>query len=132
MNKEVSPRYQTLTDGVMTGTTVLTSVPTGIGYRDSISIQLIWTGTPVGTFSIEGSVNYNPGLPQSGSGPVNAGTWDPLPVVTESGVVPAAAGSANSNLVNLEWLGFPWIRAVYTNASSTGVLNVWIYAKSAG
>ena len=132
MLKEVSPRYQTLTDGAMASTDVLTSTPTGIQYKDSFAVHLIWTGTPVGTFAIQGSVDYNPGLPQSGAGPYNAGHWEPLPLVDQFGIAPVAAGSANSNLINLEFMGFPWIRAVYTNASGTGVLNIWIYAKSAG
>lgn len=127
MLKEISPVYQNIVNGVMTGTTVILSVPTNITYKDSIAIQLQWTGSAVGTFEVQGSLDYNPGAPQSG-GTANAGNWISLTLSPS----PAASGTASQILINLNQLSFPWIRVKYTNASSTGTLNGYISAKSLG
>ncbi len=111
----------------MTGTTVLTSLPSNIKYKDSVAVQLSWTGTPTGTFAVQGSVDYNPGQPQSGGGQ-NAGHWTAIPLSPP----PIASGSADQILMNLDQLAFPWIRVVYTNVSGTGVLTGYISAKSLG
>lgn len=130
-SKSASIYNKAFDNAVMTGTDALTSVVTGIIYRDSVSYQFVWTGTPTGTFSLQGSNDYNPGTPQSGGvqdGPANSGTWTAIALSS----TPAASGSAGNALVNLNQLGFAFIRAVYTNASGTGVLNGTVVTKSLG
>lgn len=130
-SKQVSPPYQNFTSASMTGTATLTSSVTNILYRDNISIELDWTGTPTGTFFIEGSNSYNPGIPQAGGGPdgpASTGTWTALTLSPN----PVAGGSASNLLINLDDLAFAWIRVRYTNSAGSGTLNGWIAAKSKG
>jgi hypothetical protein len=131
MLKEITPSYPIFNNASMTGSTTITSLQTNVGYKDSVSIELVWTGTPTGNFFVQGSNSYNPGTPQTGT--PNAGTWTTIPVVDPTtGQTPQASGQAGQNLINLKQAGFPWIQVVYTNASGTGTLNAVIYAKSLG
>lgn len=129
-DKAISEPYKVITDGAMTGTAVVTSLPTNIKYRDSVAYQAKWTGTPNGTFTVEGSVDYNPNLPQAQNptGTTASATWTPVTLSP----VPVAAGVAGDVLINLNQLSFAWIRLVYTNASSTGTLQAYVMAKSLG
>jgi hypothetical protein len=115
----------------MTGSATLTSNVTNVMYRDSVAIQLQWSGTPNGTFYVQGSLDYNPGTPQSEGG-VNAGTWTTVPVVDVNNNPPVASGSAGSILINMNQVAFPWLRVQYTNSSSTGTLTGYVGAKSLG
>lgn len=112
----------------MSGLITVTSLPTGIQYKDSVGYQFQWTGTPAGSFAIQTSADYNPGLPQSG-GAYNAGNWNsyslsPAPVASGSGSYLAT--------VEISQCSMPWIRAQYTNSSSSGVLTGYIFCKSLG
>lgn len=128
MLKEVTPVNQVFTNGTMSGTTTITSLASNISYKDSIAYQLNWTGIPTGTFSVQGSVDYNPGLPQSNGG-FNPGHWTALTLSPS----PAATGSGSSQiLINMNQLAFPWIRIQYTNTTSSGVLSGYLFAKSLG
>lgn len=102
---------QVITNGVMTGTNVLTSTTPNTECMDSASVHFIWTGTPNGTFAVQGS-NDN-------------ATWTD---VTLSSAI-TAAGSASSALINLFPWPFKYFRCTYTNSSSTGTLNAYFLAK---
>lgn len=136
MLKEVTQPYQNFTNAVMTGTTTLTSPVTSILHKDTVQVQLQWTGSPVGTFQIQACSDYKPALAQTpGFGAPNSGTWSTLPVQdpttgTTYTSVPTSAGSPIS--VNLTQLGHTSIQVVYTNTSGTGTLNGFITAKSLG
>lgn len=127
--KHASPPFQLCASVSMSGTTAYTSSVTSIIYRDSISYQAAWTGIPTGTFDVQGSIDYNPGLPES-AGPTNAGTWDSIPLTPS----PAATGSGGANhvLMNLNQLGFAYTKVVYTNSTGSGVMALWTSAKSLG
>lgn len=133
--KNIIPIYQNfspaLGNNIMTGTNIVLSPPTDILRKDNVSYQLTWTGNPVGSFAVQGSIDYNPGLPQSG-GHFNAGTWTTVPVVDQNGAPPTASGSAGQILMDLTEFSFPWIRIQYTNASGAGVLTGYISGKSVG
>lgn len=137
-NKSILGVYQNfssaLANQTMTGTSVITSPQTNITYKDNIGVQLQWTGTPTGTFTVQGSLDYNPGLPQSGgaTGGANAGVWTTINAVDQSGNPPVAAGAPGQILMNLQELCFPWLRIQYTNASGTGTLTGYISGKSIG
>lgn len=133
MSKSVTDPYPVfsaaLGNQTMTGTNVLTSVVTSIKHRDTVAYQLQWTGTPAGTFGVQVSNDYNPGLPESaqGSGALNNGTW------TDVTLTPTPTTSGNtSGTINLTQLGSVNVRCIYTNASSSGVLTGFISAKSLG
>lgn len=134
MRKEVSAPYQIFTNQTMSGTTVITSSVTGILYRDSVGIQLQWSGVPQGTFEVQGSIDYNQGIPQS-AGTQNAGNWVSLPLTfnsVTSTAITVGSGTTQPILVNLNQLAFPSIRTIYTNSTSSGVLNGYLSAKSLG
>lgn len=127
--KMVSPPFNICASVSMTGTLAYTSSVTGILYRDSISYQFAWTGTPSGNFDIQGSIDYNPGLPES-AGSLNAGTWTSVPLTPVATIT--GSGGAVNVLANLLDLGYPYSRFVYTNSTGSGVLGCWVAAKSFG
>ena len=101
----------------------ITSSATNINFLDNASIQLNFTGAPVGTFAVQGSLDYSPGI--NNDPLANAGNWVDLPL----SVTPTASGSPDVILMDLSMLPFPWIRVVYTRTSGTGSLNYYIVAK---
>lgn len=114
--------YHMITNGAMTGTSVITSPAVHILNLDNVYMQLDFTGTPTGTFDVQVSGDHRED--QEGNVLV-AGHWISLVLSP----VPAAAGSANDIGIDLNQLGAPWIRVVYTNASGTGVLNAFVSGK---
>lgn len=115
----------------MTGTTVISNTPSEIKHKDNIFYQLSWTGNPVGTFAVQVSADYNPGLPQT-DGALNNGTWTTVPAVDQSGNPGAASGSAGVLLYDLQEISAPFIRVQYTNSSGTGALTGYVFGKSLG
>lgn len=105
----------------MTGTTVITSHVMDFRLLRAGSIQCIWTGTPNGAFSLQGSLDYQL---DPGGNVLKAGTWDDLGVT-----LGAAAGSAGSDLLDIAVTGIPWLRIQYTNTSSTGTLTIYGHGK---
>lgn len=99
-----------------------TSAIIEIKQQDNIGIQLNWTGTPVGAFDVQISIDHE----QDMNGNVTvAGNWVSL------GLSPAisAAGSADSAYVDLNQMSASYIRVVYNRTSGTGTLNGFITAK---
>lgn len=107
----------------MTG--ALTSQAIALTQVDNVAVQLAWTGSPTGTFTVQGSIDYVP-LPGGGSS-LNAGTWTTITLPTTA----ATGGAAGTLLINMNDLGFPWMRVVYTPTSGTGTLTVaQLYGKA--
>lgn len=102
--------YSVITNGSMAGN--LTSAVTDIRYLDDVCYQIVWTGTPTGTFQVQGSLDQV--------------TWNTLSLTP----APAATGSAGNYLVDLEGLSFPYIRTTYTFTSGTGTLNILVGGKA--
>lgn len=99
----------------------LTSTPVNIQYLDNIVFQAIFTGSPVGIFSVQSSLTYN----QDANGNIlNAGTWTALTLNPTPSI--AAAGNL---LIDMNQLSMPWIRLVYTKTSGTGTLNAYVGGK---
>lgn len=127
MLKEVTPVYKNIDAQAMSGTNTITSAVTNVVYKDSVAIQLNWTGDPVGTFTVQGCLDYVPSNPQGGGTP-NSGTWDDIPLTG----IPAAAGVADTIIINMQQVAWPYIRVIYTNISGSGTLNGYISGKSLG
>lgn len=104
--------FQLITNGVMTGTAIVTSPTQNVLNTDNQGLQITWTGTPTGVISILGSIDnvnfyalsFNPALIQP-------------------------AGAAGGYLVNLNQFPWPYLQVQYQNTSSTGVLNVFLCSK---
>lgn len=120
-NKNLLLKKQIFTSASMAAS--LTSTVTEIQFLDNIGIELVFTGSPFGTFSVQGSVNYA----QDALGNVtNAGNW----VSVTLSPAPVASGSGDQILIDMNQLSFPWIRAIFTRSSGTGTLNGFICGKS--
>ena len=104
--KSVLKPYAVVTNGDMSSD--VTSSVTDVTPIESVSYQIVYTGTPTGTFTVEGSHDEV--------------TWEAL--VLSADIL--AAGSADNHLINLTDLGFPKIRLKYTASSGTGTLNATI------
>lgn len=104
--------FQCISAQSMTGT--VTSAITNIQFHDNVSYHIDWTGTAVGAFSVQTSIDG-----------VN---WDTLPLSP----TPAAAGVAGSGTIECSQMAQTFIQLIYTPTSGTGTLNAVISAKSNG
>lgn len=112
--------FQTLASVSMTSN--VTSSATNISYLDNVGVQLNFTGSSVGSFSVQVSIDYA----QDTQGAVtNPGTWVPLTLSP----TPSANAQAGSIYIDLNQLSAPWIRTTYVANSGTGTLSSYITAK---
>jgi hypothetical protein len=121
-----TPHYQkrVITDGAMAGTDVLTGDWVSLRGMSKISFQAIWTGTPNGAFSFEvtNAKAADTGVPPSTA----TATALTLPSGFSSG---NPAGSASNFMFEFVDMSEAFIRCKYTNASSTGTLQVDAFGK---
>ena len=96
----------------VSGTNTYDSIPVNVKNLDGISIQLIWTGTPTGTFTVFHSITGK--------------YWDSIPV---SPVITQPAGSSGNWTVSIPFETSFWIKVQYINASGSGVIDAIIAAK---
>lgn len=91
----------------------VTSDVVDVRYRRYGAVQLVFSGTPTGTFTIEASVDG-----------VNFNALD-------FGAAIEAAGAAGSHLIELADIGYDKLRVVYTRTSGTGTLEAYVMCKGA-
>jgi hypothetical protein len=96
--------------GVMSGTNTITSNAINIQNIDNVCMEIAWTGTPTGSFAVEGSLTQE--------------NWSAIDLS-----IAGAAGQAGSRLLDMNQLSFPFIRLVYTNSSGSGALTAYIGGK---
>lgn len=102
----------------------ITSDVTIIQKLSFVSYQVVFTGTPTGTFSVEVSNDYS--INADGSVD-NAGNWS---AVTLTGS-PVASGSSGNGFIDLDGISAYAVRLKYTRTSGSGTLNAVICAKVA-
>lgn len=85
------------------------SDPVSIESMPQYAVQLVFTGTPTGTFSLQGS---NDGGQFDGQTLTGVSNW-----TTISTQAVAAAGNHMWNVANA---GYRWVRVIYTATSGTG------------
>lgn len=110
------------TDGVSTQPSMATSFnlpPVWLGHIDNFSVQLIFTGAPIGTFTLQvsndvGNLPNGTGIQSNQEGGIT--NWS---TVADSAIAVNGAGDCFYNFRNS---GFNWVRVVYTATSSTGTL----------
>lgn len=90
--------------------------------QDNIGIQMNWTGTPVGTFSFQVSMDHKEDMEGN---ILVAGNWISVPVTPTI----AAIGAPDVAYVDLNQLSAIYMRVVYTAASGAGTLDVFVDAK---
>lgn len=114
-----------LVNASMTGTTVVNSNPIPLDQIYGFALQAYWTGTPVGTFKLQGSCDAPGKTTQtSNGGPDIVTNWSDIANSTTT-----AAGSSGNFVWNFNGCFFRYVRLVYTNASGTGTLNAEIVNK---
>ena len=106
-------------NGSMTGTSTLTSSAQNLINFDNVGLEVIWTGTPHGTFSVLGSV----------SAAVIAAPAINYYALSFNPGLSVASGVAGGFLIDLNQFPFPYMQFQYVNSSSTGTLNVYLYEK---
>lgn len=114
--------YQIFSAASLSGTATNTSLTFNIQDYDNIAIQFNATGTPNGTFAVQGSCDHT----EYNGQVTNAGNWIPITLSP----APALSGAATQILINMDNLAFNWLRVVYTNTSSTGTLDGFVTAKA--
>lgn len=114
-------QYQNIVDGDMSDSEIISDV-TNIQWLDNISVQLNFTGTPVGAFYIEVSADH---AEDENKNILVSGTWVPIDLFP----VPVASGAADTILIDLNQLATPWIRVRYARTSGSGTLNGFISGK---
>lgn len=114
----MSGRKETLRSyPIISGATITTTSPVqNIQYWDNVWIQGdIVSGTPNGTFIVQGSNTYNQNT--------GSGTWVTLLTATITSGSPATSG------LNLNQCPFPWIQIIWTLSSGSGTVNVTLSGK---
>lgn len=104
----------------------LTSLITVIQRLPGISYDLVWTGTPTGTFAVQ--VSNTVTLRPDGTA-ATAGSWNTLPTSAFAGTYPAPAGSAGNGFLDIVGTEAYAVRLVYTFVSGSGSLTVIPCAK---
>lgn len=108
----------TMSSTSMTGTNVRTSQAIPIDQLWGFAIQVVWTGTPTGTFKLQASCDAPAQETQtSNGGPYVITNWDD---VTDSPY--SVAGAAGSYTWNVREPAYRFVRLVYTNASGSGTI----------
>lgn len=109
----------------MTGTaTVLGGIIDMQGVDTAASLEIIITGTPTGTLTVEGSNEHD-------SAAIASATFVPLAAGAVTPALPAVAGAGSSTICALtaQALGCRYFRLRYVNSASTGQLNVWFHGR---
>lgn len=112
LNSQSGSAPSGVVSGTMSGTSTIYSQIINVATMDNDGLEVTWTGTPTGTFSVMVSnsgknfyaLTFNPALGQP-------------------------AGSPGGYAVNLNQLPFRFIMLQYVNATGSGLLTVYGQAK---
>lgn len=105
----------------VSSTTVYYSDPTNLRNCSQAAYQLLWTGTPTGTFVVQVSNVPKPALGTDTD-------WKELVLAV---AITQPAGSATGDYIDLTPLPFLWVRLKYTNGSGSGAITAYAQGKSA-
>lgn len=93
----------------------ITSIVIPIQFEDNVGMQFVWTGSPVGTFAVQVSLDQT--------------NWSTIPSTSFSGTYPVPGTTSSPAYLDMALLSAAYIRVVYTAASGSGTLNVLAVAK---
>lgn len=93
--------------------------PIYLGNIVNYSIQLVFTGTPVGTFKLQCSNDLG-----KSTLPGKVAQSDTVTHWTDVGGSDVAVTTASNHAYNVQNCGYLWVRVVYTATSSTGSLTI--------
>jgi hypothetical protein len=107
-------------------TTSVTGPATIIQRLPGISYDIVWTGTPTGTFQVQVS---NTVVLGANGAVLTAGSWTTLPTSSFTGTYPVPSGSAGNGMLDVVGTECYAIRLTYTASSGSGLLTVVAAAK---
>ncbi len=117
------PNAPIMVNITLPSTSTVESNPIILKQEFCVAVQAVWTGTPVGNFTIE--TTCDPGMIDPLDGSVSGLTnW-----VTYTGSTVAAGGAGGSFIWRFNDIPDAWMRLKYTAGSSTGVINARFNAK---
>lgn len=90
-----------------------TSPPVEIRLQDNLGFQLKWSGSPVGSFSVQISSTYSEDI---NGNVMDLGAWVSLPLSPAI----AATGAPDDAYIDLNQMSAMYVRIVYTRTSGTG------------
>lgn len=126
MRPFIAPNLNTPLVNAVSMASQIISAPTYIFQIPGISYDLLWTGTPTGTFAVQVSNTYA----QDPRGNVTAaGNWNTLPTASFSGTYPVPSGSAGNGFLDVVGTEAAWVRLVYNPSGGAGNLTVVPAAK---
>ena len=99
----------------VSGTTAYRSASIDMLCMDVAALELQWTGNPIGTLSVDASINGT--------------VWYPTGNAVTN---PTGAGASDNSLINLAGVGFRYLSLSYTNSSGSGTLTTTAVAKGLG
>lgn len=112
-NKTLTP-ISIVTNGDMS-TASITSIVPPIQWQDNVGLQMVWTGSPVGAFAVQVSMDQS--------------NWATIPSSAFNGTYPVPGTTTSPGYLDLNQLSAPYIRVVYTRTSGSGTLNILMDAK---
>lgn len=99
----------------------ITSDPIEIKYMDNVGVQLQWTGSPVGTLSVQVSADFKA---DTNGNVLNPGQWTDLPLSPPPQII-----NGPPIYVDINQISSPYLRVKYTATSGSGVLDAFVFAK---
>lgn len=106
-------------DGTATDMSVtITSTPVWLGHICNYAIQLVFTGSPVGSFKLQASNDEG--------NPASAPTEQYKGVVNWTDIIdsPQAIGAAGNHMYTVEDAGYRWVRFIWTPSSGSATLTI--------
>lgn len=115
-----------LINAVSTGASI-TGPASVIKHLPGISYDVSWTGTTLGTFSVQ--VSNSVVFDALGNEISGSGNWNTLPPSSFTGTLPAPAGSPDHGFIDVVGTEAFAVRLLYNRTSGTGTLTVLPAAK---
>jgi hypothetical protein len=89
-----------------------------LNYRYGVAFQAVFTGSPVGTISLQGSCDYGARNPQQAGGNYQIVNW------TDIANSSASVTGAGTVSWNFQGSFYKWIRVIYTASSGSGTISI--------
>jgi len=91
-----------------------------------ISYDIVWTGTPTGTFTVQVSNSY---FTDPEGNVIGTPNWTNLPTASFTGTYPVPSGSSGAGFLDVVGTEAYAVRLIYTSSSGSGSLTVYAAAK---
>ena len=114
--------YKSISAGDLSQSTLI-SQATNVRFHRVVTIELIGSGTPTGTWAIQ--VSNVPSTATPPVAPASASSWFTISIVPPL----AWSGTGTTLACSFDKFAWEWVRAVYTRSSGSGAVNMYISAQ---